>query len=275
MYTDSTARLLNSFAAASGVKLALYDRDFRQIYETETQGLAFCSVLHESRDAISACFASDKSALSEVRKSGEAYSFVCPFGIYEMLFPICARGVTVGYVFCAAGISDTRSKDTVKSAAEAFIRENETHDRLCSSLKSLPVLKKERIDAIRDMLSVLVKHIESTDAHSFNESTLAERARLYIKQSISKKLTLDDICLDLHCSRATLTAAFRREHGTSVLDFIITERMKRAEELLLTARMSMAEIAEACGFSGAEYFSASFKRLRGVSPTAWQRAHLK
>lgn len=50
--------------------------------------------------------------------------------------------------------------------------------------------------------------------------------------------------------------------------YVTRLRMDYARELLITGKYSVSEVAELCGYSEAYYFSAVFKRVFGISPSA-------
>jgi AraC family transcriptional regulator len=46
-------------------------------------------------------------------------------------------------------------------------------------------------------------------------------------------------------------------------------RVERTKQLLLQGKMSLSEIAIACGFSHQSHLNRHFKRLTGVTPKTW------
>ncbi len=78
----------------------------------------------------------------------------------------------------------------------------------------------------------------------------AEMIRIieYIKGSIDKKLTLDDIVAGSHMSKATLNRKFKRMLGTSPVQYLLECRITKAKELLSSADYTKTEIAQMCGF---------------------------
>ena len=47
--------------------------------------------------------------------------------------------------------------------------------------------------------------------------------------------------------------------------------MEKAKELLITGHYTVSEIAYECGFENVYYFSNVFKKIVGVSPTAYRK----
>lgn len=72
-------------------------------------------------------------------------------------------------------------------------------------------------------------------------------------------------------SYAHLCRMFRREYGLPPLRYIHTVRMSRAKLLLRAGTQGVAEIAYHLGYESPSYFCQVFKRLTGISPSAYVR----
>lgn len=69
---------------------------------------------------------------------------------------------------------------------------------------------------------------------------------------------------------------FKNETGATPYEYLLKERMKLAQQLILSgisnkfSEYSVSQIAEACGFSEPLYFSRVFKQYFGVSPSEYK-----
>ena len=52
----------------------------------------------------------------------------------------------------------------------------------------------------------------------------------------------------------------------------VRQPLKKAKTLLSTTDFSLSVISRSCGFSSSSYFSQTFKKLSGMSPSAFRRA---
>lgn len=59
-------------------------------------------------------------------------------------------------------------------------------------------------------------------------------------------------------------------YGAPPVKYVTQLRMNYARELLLTNKYSVSEVAQQCGYAEAYYFSAVFKRVFGLSPSAYK-----
>ncbi|MFF5261149.1 AraC family transcriptional regulator [Actinomadura viridis] len=73
-------------------------------------------------------------------------------------------------------------------------------------------------------------------------------------------------------SRTTLAKRFTEVVGEPPLSYLTDLRMAMAADLLAGSSATVAAVAHRVGYADAFGFSAAFKRVRGVSPTAYRRA---
>jgi AraC family transcriptional regulator, arabinose operon regulatory protein len=88
--------------------------------------------------------------------------------------------------------------------------------------------------------------------------------------AVNRKVSLEEAAdaAGISCSR--LSHLFRSQLGQTPLEFLETQRMTRALQLLRITGLSVKEIAAAVGFDNPFYFTLRFKRKMGVSPRTWR-----
>lgn len=69
-----------------------------------------------------------------------------------------------------------------------------------------------------------------------------------------------------HVSDAHLARSMRRYYGTTPTAFVADLRLRQAATLLATTTRTVADVAYACGFASASYFSRQFHEAHGSSP---------
>src|SRR5512132_3106904 len=89
----------------------------------------------------------------------------------------------------------------------------------------------------------------------------------------AEPLDVDDLARAAGLSRAHFSREFRRAFGESPHAYLLTRRLERAAALLRNTDRSVAEICMAVGLQSVGSFTTSFKRVYGVSPTAYRAAH--
>ena len=94
----------------------------------------------------------------------------------------------------------------------------------------------------------------------------------YIDLHFKESLTLDQLAEDAHMNKYYLSHAFKREYGTSPINYMITKRIEESKYLLAETDLSMSQIAQLLGFSSLSYFSQVFHRTQAVSPKEYRQS---
>lgn len=98
------------------------------------------------------------------------------------------------------------------------------------------------------------------------------KALHYIEAHLSDPLPIAGLAEYCGLSASRFAHLFRAETGSSPQRYVETRRMERARNLLGYTSMSVTEVARACGFEDAFYFSSRFKRFAGASPSRFRNA---
>jgi len=94
----------------------------------------------------------------------------------------------------------------------------------------------------------------------------------YIDLHFKEALTLEQLAEDAHMNKYYLSHAFKREYGTSPINYMITRRIEESKYLLAETDLSMSQIAQLLGFSSLSYFSQVFRRTQAVSPMEYRQS---
>src|SRR3954451_7425285 len=99
------------------------------------------------------------------------------------------------------------------------------------------------------------------------------RARDLADARYAEPLEVDDLARAAALSKAHFSREFRRAFGESPYVYLLTRRLERAAPLLRSTDHSVAEICLEVGLQGVGSFTTSFKRMYGMTPTAYRAAH--
>lgn len=109
----------------------------------------------------------------------------------------------------------------------------------------------------------------------YKSSKLMAEACLYISQNCEKPLTLDIVAHQLGISKSYFSHLFKDYTQMTFVDYLIQERINRAETLFWGPKKRMIDIAFECGFSSISSFNRTFKKVKGISPTAFRDAMIQ
>ena len=83
-------------------------------------------------------------------------------------------------------------------------------------------------------------------------------------------LSAEDAAELVHFSVSYLREIFKDMTGESFNEYLIRKLMEKAGELLRNTSMKVSDIAEQCGYDNQRYFSSSFKKFYGCTPTEFK-----
>ena len=83
-------------------------------------------------------------------------------------------------------------------------------------------------------------------------------------------ITVGEIARHLGLSEGHLSHTFKKETDYTLLNYLTRYRIHKAMELLRDCRLKIYEVAEQVGYRDITYFSATFKKLVGISPSEYQ-----
>ena len=105
--------------------------------------------------------------------------------------------------------------------------------------------------------------------------TLSPQARAkvyrYIDDHLASDIGLDDLARLVDCSPQHFQRLFKKTFDASPYQFVLALRIDRAKALIRRGKLSIAEVATACGFSDQSHFSTSFSRRVGVAPSRYRQ----
>lgn len=94
----------------------------------------------------------------------------------------------------------------------------------------------------------------------------------YIDLHFKEALTLEQLAEEAHMNKYYLSHAFKREYGTSPINYMITKRIEESKYLLAETDLSMSQIAQLLGFSSLSYFSQVFRRTQSATPMEYRQS---
>ena len=93
----------------------------------------------------------------------------------------------------------------------------------------------------------------------------------YILQNLGNPLSVSLLAQKFNLSHNGLIWKFKKELNLAPSTYITMCRIKRAKSLLFDNDLTISQIAEACGYANTYYFSNTFKKHEGISPSDFRK----
>ncbi len=135
-------------------------------------------------------------------------------------------------------------------------------------------------------MNVLVMSVQSLDADRAKEvveayvgATLApvelvgglpprrlQRVLEHVKENIEKDLSVGEMAEVVGMSQYYFSKLFKMSTGTTPHQYVMRQRVERAQELLRDGNTALVEVATNVGFETQSHFTSVFRRLVGITP---------
>ena len=99
------------------------------------------------------------------------------------------------------------------------------------------------------------------------------RAKDLLAPSADSTTALSIVAERCGLSRGHFSKAFKQSTGLSPRAWQLQQRLRQAEELLVSGTQTIASIAAACGFSDQSHLTRVFSQHFGSTPAHWRRLH--
>jgi len=120
----------------------------------------------------------------------------------------------------------------------------------------------------------LVSYIKETLTKFFGQYRMNENVVSVLEvigRDYQKELSLKDISKDLFINPVYLGQLIKRETNSTFAELLNKQRIKAAQQLLLSTSDSIEDICYAVGYSNVGYFYKVFRKLCGKSPKAYRK----
>ena len=159
--------------------------------------------------------------------------------------------------------------------AETQIRENAMSDQKRRQCVSDAQACMEDAQTLQELHGSYLKFCEDLESAMFGTTAYVSKpvsmAVEYIRKNYKKDISLEDIAEYAQISSHYICSLFKKEIGMNVSKYVMEYRISKAKTLLMTTNMKSYEVAVESGFANESYFSRSFKKMTGFSPSDFRR----
>lgn len=157
----------------------------------------------------------------------------------------------------------------IGGAMENAVKEYVKHGR-CSSedVNEMQYLMKNFCD-LRELFhkyKLLLEKIEEEEGEKEYSSRVVKVIR-FIRKNYDKDISVGDAAQILGLNGEYLNKIFKKETGESFSRYLTQVRMEKARELLESGKFNVNEAAARTGYKSSQYFSITFRRYMGYSPS--------
>ncbi len=171
-------------------------------------------------------------------------------------------------IILLTALADQRSKlEGLDAGADVYLTKPFNNEELFVRIEKLIALRKSlqkhyNTIATENYLSAPLNKSKSRE-HEF-----IRKVRHILEEHLGdESFGVNQLCSNMSMSRSQLYRKFSSLTNTTVHQFIMTLKLKKAKELLISSDMNVSEVAFRTGFKNLSHFSRVFTKKYGFSPS--------
>ena len=92
----------------------------------------------------------------------------------------------------------------------------------------------------------------------------------YLDEHFAERITLEELSATFYMDKYYLTKCFKEEYGVTINQYLLQMRITKAKQMLRFTDEKLETIGLECGIGTANYFSRTFKKIEGISPSEYR-----
>jgi AraC-like DNA-binding protein len=121
-------------------------------------------------------------------------------------------------------------------------------------------LEKQGFELVDEREAVMIARIKAAIVKLVHHDDAA-RGRVKLSEHLASALNRN---------YSALSTLFSQVEGISIEHYFLLQRMERVKEMIRYGEHSLSEIADSTGFSSVAHLSGQFKKLTGMTPSAFK-----
>jgi len=98
------------------------------------------------------------------------------------------------------------------------------------------------------------------------------KVRAHVEAQLDETILIDDLAEVAELSPGHFCRAFKASTGETPHGYIVRQRIRRAQQLMLDTTDTLSQIACACGLTDQAHLTRLFRRILNETPLAWRRS---
>lgn len=267
MTKDEIVAVLAELHKITGFRISLHGADYSEIAAYPPEKRSFCRMIHKDPAEYEKCRACDMSACKQALSTRQTYIYNCRYGFTEAVSPLYNFGTLTGFLMMGQ-VLEAKADTEHTSPDLTSIKKLGGEYEKCAL--EIPMVDADMVKSYVKIMTICAQYLTLSNAIPSSKPTIAETAKKFIFDNYRNKITINDICSEVGCSKSTLITSFKKQYGITVNNYITEVRLTEAAAMLSVSEKPIGEIATATGFSDQSYFSKVFSAKFGVPPSEYK-----
>jgi RpiB/LacA/LacB family sugar-phosphate isomerase len=100
-----------------------------------------------------------------------------------------------------------------------------------------------------------------------------QRVFAHVRENLATEVSVAELAKTVGMSQYYFSKLFKTSTGTTPHQYVMRQRVERAQELLREGRTALASVATQVGFETQSHFTSVFRHLVGITPKRYREMH--
>ena len=269
---DKLRTLLRDFYEISHIRITVFDENRNELVSYPEEVAPYCAVIRGTLQGFEACMRCDREACEKASKMHSTHIYRCHAGLTEAVTPLLVGDVLVGYVLFGHVFSYADHEEGW-AAVEQCTAELPVNTRMLKeAISQAQPIDETYIRSAAQILHAVASYLILERMATLKEDLLPAQLDAYLSAHYTERINAVSISKHLGIGKTQLYELAQRLYGCGIAEHIRNLRMEKAKILLRERKeLSLAEVADLCGYGDYNYFITVFSRETGCAPGAFRK----
>ncbi len=235
----------------------------------------FCQVIRKEASLHQKCLECDKFHQQDVQRQNKSKNYLCHFGFVDVISPIkvsSENNSSQKTSLITGGLLPVKHSKKHFSRLLGKISGSLTEIELWELYLKMPYWPSEKIQAFQETLELYALRLSDQPNPSPQQERLEiHQIKQFFSQHFDSEIYFDALAKKLGFSTSYLSSLFKKETGTSLVDYLLNFRLEKAAKLLKQSTQPIDVVSRQCGFPSQTYFNRVFQNKYGCAPSVYRR----
>ncbi len=254
------------------IRITVIDADRNELASYPEEIAPFCRIIRCTEAGRVACASCDREACERAAGQRRTQIYRCHAGLTEAVTPLIVNGKLLGYLFFGQAFSypdhGTGWAEIEKLCAPFPVDRGALHDACLER----PPVTQEYIRAATHILLAVASYLVMERMVTYTPDRASVRLNDYVSAHYTENLNAKHLSQTLGIGKTQLYKLSKELYGCGIAEQVRHLRMEKAKAMLLDpGTLSLAQVAQSCGYDDYNYFIAVFSRTEGCPPGEWKK----
>lgn len=144
---------------------------------------------------------------------------------------------------------------------------------LMRSVATIQMQKAAATDKTTRRFKLLSNPFPTDARFRANPNKKTHPAQLFVEDNYHRRIYEEELAELCSMNTSTFSRCFKKEHGMTFRNYLVDYRIRKARELLENPNASVSDVAYTVGFHDPSYFTRTFRRVVGASPSHYREGN--